>query len=253
MESLRITAVMKEPVVYYGDGMHLDGILSYAAFMDLPPETRRKIPPIGSTWAEDFDLPLERWFVPADVPTYIDDLLFASLPERKGDHKQGKIWGWKASAVHATWLCEDRYAVRRIPDTDAMTRYTNSPSVNLGAGQIKAVNIMLPARFAEKLHWYAIGNLTEIERLLKQHVRAVGKITGKGPGIVIDWMVEKWPHDWSMERNGWVTRVMPVNYPAEGYVAEASIRPPYHHQSRIITALRPDWAKLIDYDRKQSS
>ena len=72
-----------------------------------------------------------------------------------------------------------------------MTRYTSSPSVNLGAGQQKAVNLSLPTKFATELVWYADGDRDAVERLLRTHVFAVGKITTKGPGRVREWRVDK--------------------------------------------------------------
>lgn len=248
MESLHVVAHMVEPVVYYGDGMHFDGILAWAKYQDITPEERAKIPPITGPWAWDADLPLARWHVQSVTPERIDDRLFLNRPMFKGGHKYGVLWGWKASAVHAEWLCHERYAIRRRPEIEQMVRYTTSPSVNLGAGQQKATNIRLPAKFALELHWYARGELSEIERLLTTHVRAIGKITTKGPGKVQRWEVEPFQHDWSLQRGYMLTRVMPIGYDvAYAYVAEASIRPPYHHHSRIVMAMRPAFEKLVPH------
>jgi CRISPR type IV-associated protein Csf3 len=228
--------------------MHLDGILAWAKFTDLPAEQRDEIPPITEPWAWDFDLPLRSWSVQSATPTHIDDRLFVNRPRVRDGHKEGALWGWCASAVHADWLCEDRYAIRRRPELEQMKRYTTSPSVNLGAGQQKATNVLMPARFALELHWYAVGDRAEVERLLTTHVRAVGKITTKGPGKVRRWRVEPWARDWSVQRDDELTRVMPIGYAvAGGFVAEASIRPPYHHHSRIVMAVRPAWEKLVPH------
>jgi CRISPR type IV-associated protein Csf3 len=236
---------MSEPVVYYGDGMHLDGILAWAKYTDLPRKERAEVPPITEPWAWDFDLPLRTWSVASVTAVYIDDRLFVNRPRVRDGHKEGALWGWCASAVHADWLCQDRYAIRKRPELEQMVRYTTSPSVNLGAGQQKATNLLLPARFATELHWYAVGDMTEVERLLTTHVRAVGKITTKGPGSVMHWHVEPWKDDWSVTREGALTRVMPIAYEASGgFAAEASIRAPYHHASRIVPALRPDFSTL---------
>lgn len=245
MESLHITAELTEPVVYFGDGMHLDGILAYAAYKDLIAEDRDNIPPITQPWAWDFDLPLRTWSVESVTASYVDDRLFINTPRVRNGRKEGALWGWKASAVHADWLCRDRFAVRRRPEIEQMVRYTTSPSVNLGAGQQKATNMLLPARFALKLHWYAVGDREEVSRLLTTHVVAVGKITTKGPGSVRCWQVEPWPGDWSITHDGKLTRVMPMAVDAAGgYAAEVSIRPPYHHASRVVPALRPDFSEL---------
>ena len=245
MEPLRIAAHMSEPVVYYGDGMHLDGILAWAKYADLTQNERAEMPPITGFWAWDFDLPLRTWSVQSITPGHIDDRLFINRPRIRNSYKEGALWGWRASAVHAEWMCEDRYAIRRRPEIEQMIRYTESPSVNLGAGQQKATNIRLPAKFALDLHWYAVGDIGEIRRLLDTHVRAIGKLTTKGPGRVSRWEVEPWPHDWSIMHNEKLTRTMPIGYNgALGYTAEASIRPPYHHSSRVVMAIRPSFEDL---------
>lgn len=245
MEPLHVVAEMSEPVVYYGDGMHMDGILAWAKYMGLPREDRTEIPPITESWAWDFDLPLSTWSVPSVTAEHVDDRLFVNRPRVRDGHKEGALWGWKASAVHAEWLCQDRYAIRKRSELEQMVRYTTSPSVNLGAGQQKATNLLLPARFATELHWYAVGDIAEVERLLTTHVRAVGKITTKGPGSVMRWRVEPWKEDWSVTHDGALTRVMPITFEATGgYASEASIRAPYHHASRIVPALRPDFSAL---------
>ena len=244
MQFLHIVAEMSEPVIYYGDGMHLDGILAWAKYTDLSREERAAVPPITEPWAWDFDLPLRTWSVPSVTAEYVDDRLFVNRPRVRNGHKEGALWGWCASAVHAEWLCHDRYAIRKRPELEQMVRYTESPSVNLGAGQQKATNLLLPARFATELHWYAVGDFAEVGRLLA-HVRAVGKITTKGPGSVMRWRVEPWKEDWSVMCAGSLTRVMPIGYDAAGgYAAEASIRAPYHHASRVVPVLRPDFSTL---------
>lgn len=245
MELLHVIAYLDEPVVYYGDGMHLDGILSYGAYMNLSYKDRQKIPPISEPWAIDFDLPLEKWFVESETPTHVDNRLFDGEPEQTGDIKVGTLWGWKASAVQADWRCESTFAIRRRVEVDKMVRYTSSPSVNIGAGQQKAVNISLPTRFAIDLHWYTVGDIGLIRRLLG-HVKAIGKITTKGPGKVKKWIVERSERNWAIEREGAITRNMPANYPGVGYVANASIRPPYHHFSRIVPAIKPGWQEIAN-------
>ena len=248
MEPLHIVAHMSEPVVYYGDGMHLDGILAWAKYTDLLPAEKSEVPPIIDPWALDFDLPLRTWSVQSVTPEYMDDRLFVNRPRVRDGHKDGALWGWCASAVHADWLCDDRYAIRRKPEIEQMARYTTSPSVNLGAGQQKATNILMPAKFALELHWYAVGDVVEVERLLTTHGRAVGKITTKGPGNVRRWEVEQWPRDWSVRRDCELARTMPIGFKeANGYVAEASIRPPYHHHSRIVMAMRPAFEELVPH------
>lgn len=248
MEPLHITAHMAEQVVYYGDGMHFDGILAYGAYKALSEDERAQVPPITSRWAEDFDLPLERWEVQSATPMHVDDRLFVDEPLAHDDSKIGRVWGWKASAVHADWKCRDRFAVRRRPELEQMIRFTKSPSVNIGAGQQKALNLLMPALFAETLHWYAVGDADEVRRLLG-YVQAVGKVTAMGQGRVMRWEVESYIEDLSIEHGGLLRRTMPMGYDSDstGFPAYATIRAPYHHASRTVYAMRPEWERLVPH------
>jgi CRISPR type IV-associated protein Csf3 len=235
MNQIHVTAHMVEPVICYNDGLHLDGILAYAAYRALPLSAKEKIPSITNAWACDFDLPLEKWRM--NTCSDCDERLFS------GD----ALWGWSASCVHADWLCFDKYSIRRKPEVDQMVRYTKSPSVNLGAGQQKAIDIAFPAMFATSLHWYAVGDLDSIGRMLSEYVRAVGKLANKGPGRVKRWDVEKSDNDYSIEHNGSLTRTMPLEHESVGFTAFAPIRPPYHHRSRFLMCKKPYCSELTPY------
>lgn len=237
MALFTVVATMAEPVVYFGDGLHLDGILSFAAFMDMDPELRAELPSITSDWAVDFDLPLAKWKVPASVQHVRHDRLI------DGE----SVWGWKASAVHAVWQCRDRHALRKKPELAEMARYTTSPSVNTGTGQQKAANIEYPSLFAQELHWYAEGDQAKTARLLKQHVRSVGKLANQGSGRVRDWRIAPVAFDASVEYEGVLRRVMPATYSTTAVCSpsEATLRPPYHHNSRYGLALRPLFERLL--------
>lgn len=234
MEPLRITARMQEPIVYYGDGLHLDGPLSYGAYMALPREEREALPPISGDWAEDFELPLARWVCETPLSGREDARLLT---------EDGAVWGWCCSAVHADWALSARHAVRKMPDTDAMVRWGKDRSVHLSGGQLKACQVEYPGAFASFLVWYALGALEEVRSLLMR-VRNLGKMSNHGCGRVMEWRVEPWPEDWSRERAGRLTRRMPAGYRPQEPAGMAMIRAPYHHRSRRILCVEPDYASL---------
>ena len=126
-----------------------------------------------------------------------------------------------------------------------MVRWGKDVSVNLSGGQIKACDLKLPARWARRIIWYAVGDQSETLRLLRK-VHAIGKLSHQGCGLVSEWRVEEWQHDWSIERDGHLTRVMPWGYHQEGggIGDQLTIRAPYHHRSRLALALRPDYEEL---------
>lgn len=233
MIPLRITATMREPVVYAGDGMHLDGIVAFGVFRSLSRSESQALPPISGPWAQDLDLPLAKWTAESTGhqahPNMLDD--------------DGKIWGWCASAVHAEWLESHRHHVRKMPDTGAMATWAKDKSVNTAGGQLKACNIPYAARSAHRLVWYCVGDASAL-RLVLGHVRSVGKLGNHGMGRVMDWAVEECGEDWSVERDGELTRRMPASYRPTVVPRLLSVRAPYHHPSRVVPAVAPIYDRL---------
>lgn len=230
MIPLKIRATMMEPVCYYGDGLHIDGPIAFGVFQDLDYSIRQKMPPLTCSWAEDFDLPLEKWKVKIELSSFINPLLLDNYDQ---------VWGWKASAVFADWLQQDGHIITRQPNFLQLSRYTKSPSINLGAGQLKAVSLKLPTMLASILEWYCVGDPEKILYLLETHVPAIGKLHNKGLGRVLKWEIEEAEEDKSVSYKGVVTRVMPKGFEGTGFEAIATIRPPYHHRSRLVPAILP--------------
>ncbi len=233
MIPLRITAVLAEPVVTYLDGLHLDGPLSYGAFRLLPVEEREALPPIDGPVATDMDIPLKRWTCPA-IENTDPNILDA----------EGMLWGWCASAAHADWQLETSVQIRKRPAISEMVHRTSSPSVQISAGPFKAQDKRYPAMFAWEVHWFAVGCLAPVERLLAE-VPAIGKLTHHGHGRILRWRVEPWHEDWSVERGDGLTRRMPVGWHSgEGWPGRGAIRAPYHHRSRVVPCREPDYREL---------
>jgi hypothetical protein len=218
MEPLRVTAVLAEPVVYFGDGMHFDGILSWGAFAALSPEAREALPSIGGPTAVDFDMPLARW-------------------------KVGDVWGWRASAAHAEWLADTKVEVRKRPPQAEMARYTTAGSVQINCGSFKAQDKAFPARVAREVVWYAVGERPAVEALLA-FVPHIGKLSRHGNGRVLEWRVDQWAPDWAIERDGALTRRMPAAYRPDEVPGRGGLRAPYHHLSRQGPCVEPDFMAL---------
>ena len=234
MVPIRIVATMAEPIVYPGDGMHFDGPLAYGAYRALDDRTRRRMDPISSPWALDFRLPLARW-VYGDLPDGGDDRLL--------DPSSGLMWGWHCSAAHADWLGQSAHYVRRPPAVAGMVRYSEAGSVATTGGRYKAQNKRLPSVFASSVVWYAVGDAALVLALLTL-VPSIGKLGAHGLGAVQRWDVDDWHSDWSIERDGALTRRMPEGYPADGHWGMGGIRSPYHHPSRQVPCVEPDYMEL---------
>jgi len=229
LEPLRIWCDLGEPVVYSGDGMCFDGILAAAWFRSLPyavtspmPSASRDVP-----WVDDMDLPLARWSVP-----------YAGGCDPRLRDETGRVWGWCASAVHAEWSIHTRVEVRKRTPVDEAQRWSSAGDIDVSAGRYKSYDLKLPARLARRLEWYAMGDGDKIQRVLEEHVTAVGRKVGHGNGRVLRWRVESWRHDWSVMRGGRLTRPMPAGY-MRGPVQVRGVRALYWHPSRQIQCVVP--------------
>lgn len=238
---LVVTAHMSEPIVYVGDGLHLDGILAAAAFRDLDERTRRRIPPLSSPWAVDIMIPLSRWVVEVG-DDWVGDVRL--LRKRKGGgarrpRQTRELWGWCASAVQAEWVQYGKTEIRKRPEVDKMRRYARDKSVSVGAGPLKAYDLPLPTVFAAEVRWYCHGVAADVERLLRTHIGAIGKKHLLGHGTVMHWAVEPCEHDLSVAHEGSIMRRMPLESGLDGRCGRGAIRPPYHHHSRVVESVEP--------------
>jgi hypothetical protein len=223
VKPIRVTAELAEPIVYYGDGLHLDGPLSWGAYMELPAEERDAMPPLShADDAIDLELPLAR--------VVVEDGLLG--------------WVWAASAVHADWLGETVVEVRKRPPEGEFITRTSAKSFHRSLGHTKAWDLRYPAALARRLVWYAVGDAEAVFDLLALHVPNVGKKARQGNGRVMRWAVEPWPHDWSVERDGELTRRMPHAFRPDAVPSRGALRTPYHHRSRQAPCVEPDFAAL---------
>lgn len=230
MRPLRITARMAEPVVYIGDGMAFDGILAAAWMRDLPYELTSKWPTASrdEPWLRDLELPLAKWQTPYD----------GDCESRLRDPMTGSVWGWRASSVFADWSVSTRVEVRKRPPLHEMKDWSDAVDVNISAGRFKAHDLKLPARFASVLTWFAVGRPKPVLRVLRNHITALGRKVGHGNGRVLEWQVEDWHDDWSVQVGETLSRPMPRGF-APGPVARRGVRAPYWHPSRQLDCVVP--------------
>jgi len=227
---MRITARMANSVVTTDGISHIDGILAAAAFGRLPRDERDALPlPQHTARPIDVDVPLARWACAAPAgasAALLDD--------------DGLVWGWCGSSMHARWTAEETRAVRRRPPMDAYARYTDGGTENIAAGPRKAVDIALPARLAESIEWYALGDIDAVRDLLGD-VHHLGRVRNHGSGEVLEWTVEPIDDDRSCVWQGRPVRALPTSWPGvRGHVRLAGLRAPYWHPSRRCPVFLPD-------------
>jgi hypothetical protein len=218
---LLITAHLSDAIVYSGDLLHLDGILSCGVYLGMTPTEQRQLPDLREAWAADLPLPLARWRC-MPVGDFDDRLL-----------DDGQLWGWVASVELLPWASFGHTEYRKRPPMQEMLRYTSAKTVNIGSGRLKAYDLALPMVRAMQQQWYCEGDKQLVQEALNR-VEAIGRKHNTGYGTVREWQVE--PTD---------ARRCPRVYPATGvtladgggefYERGARIRPPYHHRSRAVS------------------
>lgn len=230
MKPLRVTCLLAQPVIYHGDGMNLDGILSAGAWASMSRAERSAYPSIQAEWVDDMSLPVATWTAPAQPG--VDERVL----------RDGLLWGWCTSDVQAKWVGRDRHALRRKTDTTAMQRWTGETAVDIGSGEYKGKDMAYEALWPEGglLTWYCYGDRTEVLRLLR-NVPYIGRLGAHGLGKIeaeLDgtpcWRVDEVEDDW------WHLRALPVGHPlAHGTPKRMAFRAPRHHRSRYAACLVP--------------
>jgi CRISPR type IV-associated protein Csf3 len=224
MGNLRVVAFPSAPIVCLPhEGLPLDGILSYAA-------GREQL-------GEDFyHLDPRTDYVPIDLPL-----------EKRG---AGERWFWAAS--FALWGDEAAEGTdhwnKRFDDQRAETFADfggRKAQVVTSQGRFRSYHMPVPTFSVGRMEWFAVGDGEEVRRLLAG-VTHVGKKTSQGFGRIREWQVEEAAEDWSVWKDGRLTRAVPTGSPE---LAGATLydlrlcgfRPPYwlpQHQTACAVQAR---------------
>lgn len=106
-------------------------------------------------------------------------------------------------------------------------------------GPYKAYHMPVFYRTATRIEWYAIGDLVRVRELLAT-VTHIGKKRSQGWGRVSKWHVELWDEDWSVKRDGQLTRGVPIfDAPYPCNVMYYGLRPPYYSKWNQLPIARP--------------
>lgn len=159
-------------------------------------------------------------------------LIDADLPfERRG---QGDNWYWACSFNTEAPVHEYIMHWHKRFD-DHLDKYIDfgkrRGKIDTKSGKYKAYRMPLVVQLFDKLVWYAVGDPDAVLDLC-QGVTHVGKKPSQGLGAVDYWTVEPWLEDWSVARDGQITRGIPVELGLPPGAERANvrlygIRPPY--------------------------
>lgn len=178
---LKITFKLDGTGVYYDphEPLMLDSILAAAV-------SRHHVhgePPARDEEPFDIPMPLQRWNIDG-------------------------TWGWRASAlfpegdtIETLQFWRKRLRQNRIELTDGSPNLTN--------GIYRDWNMPLPLLLCRSMVAYAVGERREVRRELRRNIRWLGKKRAHGHGRVVDIQVEQCETDYSMERDGVLTRFLP--------------------------------------------
>lgn len=232
-KNLRVVARMAEPIIDYGEPIAIDGLLAYAAWRIIrrvPPSLGRyHLPPESAPWVPDFRLPLRKATAAVELPEWCNRRLLSP---------SGELWWWSASMASPVPIRQAKHEVRKRPDTGRMSRMTESPSINIGAGAIKAYDLAFPTVLVERIEWHCVGQQEAIELLLRE-ITHIGKKRHHGLGRVLSWSVAEIERDYTvMGPDGMSARHLPAAVVGVDEGESLGIRPPYWHPSRRVPVQR---------------
>lgn len=215
MIPLKITAVMGSEVVVLDGIPTFDGIVAMGVFRQMTQKQQDALPDIRVTeWADDLDLPLERWTMDAPRLEGADPRLFDA---------DGKLWGWKASIGIAPVSARSRLDIRQPIPYAEFRDLNDKPVMNFKAGKFKPHDIALPTILAREISWYAVGDLKGVTLAVNQ-ITAIGKKRTVGKGRVLEWRIDE--HDGG---DSWRNRWMPA---PDGVGTWKGVRAPYWRPER---------------------
>ena len=112
---------------------------------------------------------------------------------------------WHASALFTEGKQEEFVTYYRKRLRSDKLHFTEG-TFNITNGAYRAHNIPFPTILCSKMSAYASGNRKEVKRLLKRHLRYLGK---KRRGNIVDITCENTNQDWSLIKDGLAMRYLP--------------------------------------------
>jgi len=220
-EPLRITAHLRTPVVA-DRWLPLDSILLYQVSRDRL-GVQYATAPGGDPGAEALSMPLLK------IHHGEDDWYYAC------SWAQPQPWWLAEGKDHWNKRFDSKFA-------DLVDFGNRRGKVIIEQGRYKAYHMPIFYRVALQVEWYCVGDRQEIQYLLST-VTNLGKKRSQGWGRAIRWDIEPWGHDWSVWRDGKLTRGVPVRDVEGKGVFDLlfyGLRPAYYRPQNQTLLAMPD-------------
>lgn len=161
------------------------------------------------------------------------EMPFAVIPS-------GDAWYYACSWAYPTanwWICEGtdswnkRFAANH---SDIIDFGDKNGVVETRKGQYKAYHMPIFYKVAAEISWYCVGD-ADILKYLLAHTPYIGKKRSQGWGNVISWHIESADNDYSVMKDGKLTRGVPLQdapYPCEEMYY--GLHPPYYVGAKLI-------------------
>lgn len=204
-KNLQITAYMQSNIVC-DDFLPFDGILYYFACQQ-------------KYGFQEYTLP--------GINPKIDVILPLKRVNNKNEWFYSASWAYP---LQAWFLSESVCNWTKSFDLNYsdLTKFKNKAKVENKKGKYKSYNMPVFYKVTDKIIWYVVGDKEEIASIL-QFAQSIGKKTSQGWGRVKKWAVEEIKEDWSIRKDGKLTRGVPVSYDKNtpGQIINYGFRPSY--------------------------
>ena len=112
--------------------------------------------------------------------------------------------------------------------------------VTIEQGRYKAYHMPIFYYAADRIEWYCVGDGSRIRELLSTMTH-IGKKPAQGWGRVASWSVESWHSDWSVWRDGKLTRGVPAcDMNGTANFTQYGLRPSYYRKDNQMLVVMPD-------------
>ncbi len=117
---------------------------------------------------------------------------------------------WHASALFPDGATHETLRLWRKKFRQNRAEMTKG-SPNLQNGIYREYNVPTPLLLAPRMIAYASGNRKSVKKILRRHIKALGKGRGKGYGRIVSIETEEVVDDWSLVKEGKSMRWLPHN------------------------------------------